>query len=73
MNSQLANALFAGDFDLIVHQPAPAPTPSQPWGRLEEVLTSEDWAPEGEKMVPENVADSTTRPRRTITRGSRRS
>ena len=44
------HALFAGDFDLIVHQPAPAPTPSQPWGRLEEVLTSEDWAPEGEKM-----------------------
>ncbi len=44
------HALFAGDFDLIVHQPAPAPTPSQPWGRLEEVLTSDDWAPEGEKM-----------------------
>ena len=44
------HALFAGDFDLIVHQPAAAPTPSQPWGRLEEVLTSDDWAPEGEKM-----------------------
>ncbi len=44
------HALFAGDFDMIVHQPAAAPTPSQPWGRLEEVLTSDDWAPEGEKM-----------------------
>jgi peptide/nickel transport system substrate-binding protein len=44
------HALFSGDFDLIVHQPAAAPTPSQPWGRLEEVLTSDDWAPEGEKM-----------------------
>ncbi len=43
-------ALFSGDFDLVVHQPAAAPTPSQPWGRLEEVLTAEDWAPNGEKM-----------------------
>jgi peptide/nickel transport system substrate-binding protein len=44
------HALIAGDFDLIVHQPAAAPTPSQPWGRFEEVLTSDDWAPDGEKM-----------------------
>jgi len=44
------HALYAGDFDLVMHQPAPSPTPSQPWGRLEEVLTSADWAPEGEKM-----------------------
>jgi peptide/nickel transport system substrate-binding protein len=44
------HALYAGDFDLVMHQPAPSPTPSQPWGRLEEVLSSADWAPEGEKM-----------------------
>jgi peptide/nickel transport system substrate-binding protein len=44
------HALFAGEFDMIMHQPAPALTPSQPWGRFEEVLTSEDWAPDGEKM-----------------------
>lgn len=44
------HALVVGDFDLIVHQPSPAPTPSQPWGRFEEVLSSEDWVPDGEKM-----------------------
>ncbi len=44
------HALFAGDFDLILHQPAPAPSPSQPWRRFDEVLTSEDWVPDGEKM-----------------------
>jgi peptide/nickel transport system substrate-binding protein len=43
-------ALFSGDFDMVMHQPAPAPTPSQPWGRFEEVLTSEEWAPDGAKM-----------------------
>jgi peptide/nickel transport system substrate-binding protein len=44
------HALPAGEFDMIMHQPAAAPTPSQPWGRFEAVLTSRDWAPDGEKM-----------------------
>lgn len=43
-------ALFAGDFDLIMQKPASAPSPSKPWSRFEAILTSQDWAPDGEKM-----------------------
>ena len=43
-------AMLTGDFDLVLNQPAPAPTPSQPWTRFEEVLSSREWAPVGEKM-----------------------
>jgi peptide/nickel transport system substrate-binding protein len=44
------SSIYVGDFDLIMHQPAAAPSPSQPWRRFDEVLTSEDWGPDGEKM-----------------------
>jgi peptide/nickel transport system substrate-binding protein len=43
-------ALFVGDFDLIMQTPSPMPEPSKPWSRFEGVLSSADWAPEGEKM-----------------------
>jgi peptide/nickel transport system substrate-binding protein len=43
-------SLYSGDFDLIMQTPSPAPVPSKPWSRLEWVLTSLDWAPEGQKM-----------------------
>jgi peptide/nickel transport system substrate-binding protein len=43
-------ALFAGDFDLIMNTPVSSPTPSKPWSRFEGVLTSADWVPDGDKM-----------------------
>jgi peptide/nickel transport system substrate-binding protein len=43
-------AVFGGDFDLIMYNPSPSPTPSKPWSRFEFDLTSEEWAPVGEKM-----------------------
>lgn len=44
------NAGFTGDFDLIMNTPATYPTPSKPWSRFESVLTTRDFAPEGEKI-----------------------
>jgi peptide/nickel transport system substrate-binding protein len=38
------------DFDLLMMTPSPSPTPSQPWSRFENVLTSREWAPPGQKM-----------------------
>jgi peptide/nickel transport system substrate-binding protein len=43
-------AVFGGDFDLIMYNPHPSPTPSKPWSRFEFILTSEEWAPVGDKM-----------------------
>jgi peptide/nickel transport system substrate-binding protein len=43
-------AVFGGDFDLIMYNPHPSPTPSKPWSRFEFNLTSEEWAPVGDKM-----------------------
>jgi peptide/nickel transport system substrate-binding protein len=43
-------AVFGGDFDLIMYNPHPTPTPSKPWSRFEFNLTSEEWAPVGDKM-----------------------
>lgn len=43
-------AAFTGDFDLIMNTPATSPTPSKPWSRFETVLTTKDYAPEGEKV-----------------------
>lgn len=44
------NAVFGGDFDLIMYNPSPAPTPSKPWSRFEFMLTSKEWKPVGEKV-----------------------
>jgi len=44
------NAGFQGDFDLIMNTPASAPSPSKPWSRFETILTTQDFAPEGEKI-----------------------
>jgi len=43
-------AQYAGDFDLLMATPSSAPTPSKPWSRFDAVLTTKDFAPEGEKM-----------------------
>ncbi len=43
-------AWYTADFDLMIQTPVPPPQPSKPWTRLESVLTSREWAPEGEKM-----------------------
>jgi peptide/nickel transport system substrate-binding protein len=44
------NAVFGGDFDLIMYNPSPAPTPSKPWSRFEFMLSSKEWKPVGEKI-----------------------
>lgn len=44
------NAGFTGDFDLIMNTPATYPAPSKPWSRFETVLTTRDFAPQGEKI-----------------------
>jgi peptide/nickel transport system substrate-binding protein len=44
------NALFQGEFDMIMNTPSSAPTPSKPWSRFESILTTQDFAPEGDKM-----------------------
>ena len=43
-------ALFAGDFDLIMNTPSPNPRRRSPGPASRRVLTSQEWAPEGEKM-----------------------
>ncbi|HLV66883.1 MAG TPA: ABC transporter substrate-binding protein, partial [Polyangiaceae bacterium] len=43
-------ALYVGDFDCIMWTPHSQPTPSKPWSRFDYVLTSNDMAPEGQKM-----------------------
>jgi peptide/nickel transport system substrate-binding protein len=44
------NALFEGDFDLIMNTPSSDPSPSKPWSRFEAILTTQDFAPLGDKM-----------------------
>jgi peptide/nickel transport system substrate-binding protein len=44
------NAVFGGEFDLIMYNPSPAPSPSKPWSRFEFILTSKEWAPVGDKI-----------------------
>lgn len=43
-------AVYTGEFDLIMNTPAPPPTPSKPWSRFETVMTTDGFAPEGEKI-----------------------
>jgi len=40
-------ALPSGDFDLIMHKPAAAVTPSLPWSRFEAIMSSRNWVPVG--------------------------
>ena len=42
--------LFKGDFDMIMNTPASPPSPSKPWSRFEAIMTTRDFAPEGEKV-----------------------
>jgi peptide/nickel transport system substrate-binding protein len=42
--------LFKGEFDLIMYTPVSPPSPSKPWSRFEAVMTTQDFAPEGEKI-----------------------
>lgn len=44
------NELFKGDFDMIMNTPASPPSPSKPWSRFEAIMTTRDFAPEGEKV-----------------------
>ena len=44
------NALFQADFDMIMNTPASNPSPSKPWSRFETIMTTQDFAPEGDKM-----------------------
>jgi peptide/nickel transport system substrate-binding protein len=44
------NDVYAGEFDLIMFTPVGPPSPAQPWARFEFLLTSSDFAPQGEKM-----------------------
>ena len=44
------NALSEGDFDLIMNTPSSAPSPSKPWSRFEVLMTTQDFAPLGQKM-----------------------
>ncbi len=43
-------AWLNGDFDLLLNTPSPSPAPSKPWSRFEALLSTRDWAPEGQKM-----------------------
>jgi peptide/nickel transport system substrate-binding protein len=44
------NDIFAGEFDLIMFTPVGPPSPAQPWARFEFLMTTQDFAPQGEKM-----------------------
>ena len=44
------NALFQADFDMIMNTPASNPSPSKPWSRFETIMTTQDFAPVGDKM-----------------------
>ena len=41
---------FTGDFDLLMGTPSSPPTPSKPWSRFDTVLSTQDFAPPGDKM-----------------------
>jgi len=41
-------AMGMGDFDLVMHKPSADVSPSLPWSRFNEVLSSRDWRPIGD-------------------------
>jgi peptide/nickel transport system substrate-binding protein len=43
-------ALYTAGFDLVMWTPHSQPTPSKPWSRLDYVMASGEWAPEGERV-----------------------
>ncbi|MBN2035548.1 MAG: ABC transporter substrate-binding protein [Chitinispirillaceae bacterium] len=43
-------ALPFGNFDLFMYKPDPEATPSKPWSRLDIIMSSRNWKPEGERM-----------------------
>ena len=43
-------ARYTGEFDLILDMPQAEPSPAKPWSRFDFLLTSKEWAPEGEKV-----------------------
>jgi peptide/nickel transport system substrate-binding protein len=40
-----------GEFDLFMHTPAPALSPSMPWTRFQSIMSSRDWRPVGQRMT----------------------
>ena len=44
------NALYEGDFDLIMFTPSTQPSPSKPWSRFEALLTTRDFVGKGQRM-----------------------
>jgi peptide/nickel transport system substrate-binding protein len=44
------NALYEGDFDLIMFTPSTQPSPSKPWSRFEALLTTRDFVRTGQRM-----------------------
>ncbi|MDG5814084.1 ABC transporter substrate-binding protein [Chitinispirillales bacterium ANBcel5] len=48
--SQYWQVMPVGEFDLLMHTPSTSVTPSKPWSRFNEVMSSRNWSPEGERM-----------------------
>jgi len=42
--------IYQGEFDLIMYTPVSPPGPAKPWSRFEFLFTTQDFAPQGEKM-----------------------
>jgi peptide/nickel transport system substrate-binding protein len=44
------NDIYTGEFDVIMFTPVGPPSPAQPWARFEFLMSTQDFAPQGEKM-----------------------